>query len=107
VEAGAGAAMNWPLYTKATAAAADYEAALARHFGATADEARDDRATDRGPAILCTRPISRKMRLRPRGSRKSEMRARRLHTATIALTSLTESPVSGVYRPEFFPTATG
>ena len=42
VEAGAGAAMNWPLYTKATAAAADYEAALERTFGAASGEARAD-----------------------------------------------------------------
>ena len=44
VEAGAGAAMNWPLYTKATAAAADYEAALERTFGAASGEARADSA---------------------------------------------------------------
>ena len=34
--------MNWLLYTKATAAEADYEAALTRHFGVAADEARND-----------------------------------------------------------------
>src|SRR5271167_896218 len=34
--------MNWLLYTKATAAEADYEAALTRHFGTSADEARND-----------------------------------------------------------------
>jgi hypothetical protein len=36
--------MDWRLYTAATAAAAAYETALARIFGAAAGEARDDRA---------------------------------------------------------------
>jgi len=40
--AGAGAAMNWTLYTKAIAAQADYAAALARVFGSAACEARSD-----------------------------------------------------------------
>jgi hypothetical protein len=34
--------MNWSLYTKATAAEADYEAALARISGGAAGDARDD-----------------------------------------------------------------
>jgi hypothetical protein len=49
------------------------------------------------------RPLFRRAHGPTLGSRTHKMRVRRQHKAPTALTSLTENPVSGVYRLEFFP----
>jgi hypothetical protein len=49
------------------------------------------------------RPLFRRAHGPTLGSRRHKMRVRRQHKAPTALTSLTENPVSGVYRLEFFP----
>ena len=49
------------------------------------------------------RPLFRRAHGPTLGSRRHKMRVRRQHKAPTALTSLTENPVSGIYRLEFFP----
>jgi hypothetical protein len=105
VAAGAGAAMNWLLYTKATAAEADCAAASGPSEPPPTRSATTAPATVRGRITRCIRPISRKTRPRPRGLRKNAMRARRWHKAATALRSLAERRVFSLRRREFFPSA--
>src|SRR5258708_10995667 len=48
------------------------------------------------------RPLFRRAHGPTLGSRRHKMRVRRQHKAPTALTSLTENPVSSVYRLQFF-----
>src|ERR1700731_1120257 len=49
------------------------------------------------------RPLFRRAHGPKLGSRRYKMRGRQQHKATTALTSLTETPVPGVYRLKFLP----
>jgi hypothetical protein len=58
-----------------------------------------------GALRVFERPLFRRAHGPTLGSRRHKMRVRQHHKAPAALTSLTENPVSGVYRLKFFPTA--
>jgi hypothetical protein len=70
--------MNWPLYTKATAAEADYAAALTRNFGNAADEVRYDRARNGSRSDLHLTYIAAFVAAADRGMRACQDASREL-----------------------------
>ena len=102
--------MNRLLYTKATAAEADYEAAFERTFGAAACDARYDRARNGSQADHPLHPAyitktEAAIAWIVGKNWKKQIRVRGRYKPSTALTSLAERPVFSLRRREFFPSA--